>query len=164
MKKGIVFILVISFLALLVACGGKEEVQNNPINNSETKNSESNEQGSNNTGVVTEDLSGILTEITSDKDEKTFLYEVRNNTNTNIEIPFSENGSICYIVRDEEGKEISKQLATHEIEANQVISAGESISASIILHGYDAGTYVLEAWLKSDLENTYIQTILFTVE
>ncbi|MCT8136744.1 hypothetical protein H1D32_02630 [Anaerobacillus sp. CMMVII] len=70
MKKGIVSFLVISFLALLVACGATEEVQNAPINNSETKNTESNEQGSNNTGVITEDLSATLTETTSDKDKK----------------------------------------------------------------------------------------------
>ncbi|MCT8136743.1 hypothetical protein H1D32_02625 [Anaerobacillus sp. CMMVII] len=81
-----------------------------------------------------------------------------------MEVPFSENGGFSYIVRDEEGNEVSEKAATQEIETNQVISAGESISATIILYGYEKGTYELEVWLDSDLENTYNQTIVFTVD
>jgi len=159
MKK-VVILIVVSIVTLLTACSSENEASNAPA---PPKQTESETTG--NTGVAMEDLSATLIEQSSDKKEdRTFFYALKNNTNDKIEIPIMKDGGFSYLVRDEEGNEISHQIANEKFVTPQVIEAGESLATTIILHNYDAGTYELEVWLDSDMDNTYNQTIIFTVE
>ncbi|WP_102262707.1 BsuPI-related putative proteinase inhibitor [Mesobacillus jeotgali] len=163
MKKILASIILISVMFSISACNGETKVESSSEKQSE--NLEKKElENTGNTGVIPEALSASLVEVDENTDGKDFIYEVKNNTDKDIEIPFDENGGHVYVLRDESGKEISRQDGYGTIQTNQIVSAGEAITIKIGLGGYKKGTYELEVWMESELDNTYNQTITFTIE
>ncbi|WNF24960.1 BsuPI-related putative proteinase inhibitor [Mesobacillus jeotgali] len=150
---------ILFLLITMTACTAETEIETSSQKQDEKKAEEKSD-----TGVVQEDLSASLVEEESETEGKDFIYEVKNNTDKDIEIPFNQNGGHGYVVRDESGKELTRQDGYGTIQSNQVVSPGEAITIKIGLGGYEKGTYELEVWMESGLENSFNQTILFIIE
>ncbi len=159
MKKILMVFILISVWVLMTACNQKTEIESASQKQEVIKTED--KAG---TGVITEDLSASLIEVKEGNEGKNFIYEVTNNTDEDIEIPFDQNGGHVYVIRDESGKERTRNEGLGTIQSNQVVSPGEAITIKIGIGGYEKGTYELEVWMESLLENTFNQTITFTVE
>ncbi|MBT2682370.1 BsuPI-related putative proteinase inhibitor [Bacillus sp. ISL-37] len=167
MKKILASLILISVMFSMSACNGETKVESSSEKQADkqSENQKKKEsENTDNTGVIPEALSASLVEVDEDTEGKDFIYEVKNNTDKDIEIPFDENGGHVYVLRDESGKEISRQDGYGTIQTKQIVSAGEAITIKIGLGGYKKGTYELEVWMESELDNTYNQTITFTIE
>ncbi|RSD29049.1 hypothetical protein [Mesobacillus subterraneus] len=163
MKKLIASFILLSVMFLLSACNGGTEIETS-IEKQAEKKSEKKVDEPGNTGVIPEALSASLVEVDEGTEGKDFIYEVKNNTDKEIEIPFDENGGHVYVLRDQSGKEVNRNDGLGTIQSNQIVSAGEAITIKIGMGGLKKGTYELEVWMESELDNTYNQTITFTIE
>ena len=150
---------ILFLLITMTACTAETEIETSSQKQDEKKAEENSDNG-----VIQEVLSASLVEVEKVNEDKEFIYEVKNNTGQDIEIPFDKDGGHVYVVRDESGKELSRQDGYGTIQSDQVVSPGEAITIKIGLGGYKKGTYELEVWMESGLENSFNQTIVFTIE
>jgi hypothetical protein len=164
LKKLLMVLGLAGMLMSLVACSDQSEAKDEPAAVKDEDSNEEAKKEKEQTGVAPESLSATLKEITPEKNEKSFLYEVTNNSDQDLKIPFSKNGGFHYVVRDEAGNEVSRTSGSGTIENEQVLIPGDSLTTKIGMGGLRKGTYELEVWFESVLENTYNQTIVFTVE
>ncbi|MFS0861328.1 BsuPI-related putative proteinase inhibitor [Fredinandcohnia sp. 179-A 10B2 NHS] len=160
MKKLAVLTLTFSLTASLLACSKDDNSETAKKVEEETKNEK--------IEIVKEieasDLFSNLEDISTETGKKVFVYEVVNDSDNTLEVPFEKDGGFGYVVRNEKGEEIDDITYTKDIVANRVLAPGEFLTTRITFFGLPVGNYELEVWLESSLDENYAKTIEFEMK
>lgn len=160
MKKLAALTLTFSLTASLLACSKDDNSETAKKVEEETKN----EKIEISKEIETADLYSNLEDISTETNKKVFVYEVVNDSDNNLELPFEEDGGFGYVVRNEKGEPIDDITYTKDIVANRILAPGEFLTTRITFFGLPAGNYELEVWLESSLDENYAKTIKFEMK